>query len=109
MRITRTYLALGFCLLATAVFTQAQSTRKPGLWEMTSTTTWQKSPLPPGMTMPAGANNPFGGGPQTRQVCLTQAIIDKYGAPMPQSRSGDCTIQNVAMQPTSMKIGRAHV
>jgi hypothetical protein len=25
------------------------------------------------------------GGPRTTQVCLTQAMIDKYGAPMPQS------------------------
>ena len=36
--------------------------------------------MPDGMTMP-------GGGPHTTQVCLTQAMIDKYGAPMPQSRT----------------------
>ena len=102
MRTTRVCITLSCSLFLLASVAGAQSNRKSGLWEMTSTTTWQKSPLPPGMTMPAGANNPFGGGPQTRQVCLTQAIIDKYGAPMPQSRSGDCTIQNVAMQPTSM-------
>jgi len=102
MRNTRTCFTLGFCLLAMAVFAAAQASRKPGLWEMTSNMTWQQSPMPPGMTMPAGANNPFGGGPRTTQVCLTQAMIDKYGAPMPQSRNGDCQIQNVALRPTSM-------
>ncbi len=102
MRTTRTYLTLGFCLLAMAVFAWAQATRKPGLWEMTSTMTWQKSPLPPGMTMPAGANNPFGGGPRTTQVCLTQAIIDRYGAPVPQSHNGECQVVNVALSPTGM-------
>jgi hypothetical protein len=45
------------------------------------------------MTPPPGS--PFAGGPRTTQVCLTQAIIDKYGAPTPQSRAGDCTVTNV--------------
>jgi hypothetical protein len=102
MRTTRTYFTLGCCLLAMAVFAWAQSTRKPGLWEMTSNMTWQQSPMPPGMTMPAGANNPFAGGPRTTQVCLTQAMIDKYGAPTPQSRNGECQIANVVLKATSM-------
>jgi len=34
------------------------------------------------------------------QVCLTQAMIDKYGAPVSQNR--DCQITNVAMRPTGM-------
>lgn len=55
--------------------------------------TWQQSPFPAGMTPPAGS--PFAGGPSTKQICLTQAIIDKYGAPPPQSRAGDCTVTNV--------------
>jgi len=102
MRNTRTCFTLGFCLLAMAVFAAAQASRKPGLWEMTSNMTWQQSPMPPGVTMPAGANNPFAGGPRTTQVCLTQAIIDRYGAPMPQSRNGDCQILNVVLKPNSM-------
>jgi hypothetical protein len=69
---------------------------------MTSTMTWQQSPMPQGMTMPAGANSPFGGGPHTSQVCLTQAMIDKYGAPMPQSRNNQCQISNVALKTTGM-------
>jgi hypothetical protein len=102
MRKTRIYIALCCCFLAMAIFAWAQSNRKPGLWEMTSNMTWQQSPMPPGMTMPAGANSPFGGGPRTTQVCLTQAMIDKYGAPMPQSRNGQCQISNVSLKPTSM-------
>jgi hypothetical protein len=100
MRKTRIYIALGCCFLAMAIFAWAQVNRKPGLWEMTSTMTWQQSPMPPGMTMPA--NSPFGGGPRTTQVCLTQAMIDKYGAPMPSSRNGQCQVSNVSLKPTSM-------
>ena len=102
MRKTRIYVTLGCCFVAMAIFAWAQVNRKPGLWEMTSTMTWQQSPMPPGMTMPAGANNPFGGGPRTTQVCLTQAMIDKFGAPLPQSRNGQCQISNVSLKPTSM-------
>ena len=64
--------------------------------------TWQQSPMPPGMTLPPGANTPFGGGPHTTQVCLTQAMINKYGAPMPQSRNSECQISNVVLKANSM-------
>lgn len=80
-------------MLVAAVFAWAQG-RKPGLWEITSTMTWQQSPFPAGMTPPP--NSPFAGGPRTRQVCLTQEMIDKYGAPVPQSSQGDCMITNVS-------------
>ena len=93
MRTTRFWIMICFCFLAVALFTWAQAVRKPGLWQMTSTMTWQQSPMPAGMTMP-------GGGPQTMQVCLTQAMIDKYGAPTPQSR--DCQVANVVMTSNSM-------
>jgi hypothetical protein len=86
-------------MIALAVLAWAQATRKPGLWEMTSTTTWQQSPMPAGMQGPPGS--PFGGGPRTTQVCLTQAMIDKYGAPLPQTHSG-CLINNVMMKSNSM-------
>jgi Protein of unknown function (DUF3617) len=98
MRATRIWITC--CLLAVAVTTAAQVNRKPGLWEMTSTMTWQQSPMPPGMQAPAGS--PFGGGPRTTQVCLTQAMIDKYGAPMPGSSRGNCEITNVSLHPTGM-------
>jgi hypothetical protein len=85
---------LSSLLLVATVFAWAQG-RKAGLWEITTTMTWQQTPFPAGMTPPGGANSPFAGGPHTSQVCLTQAIIDKYGAPVPQSRAADCQFANV--------------
>jgi hypothetical protein len=99
---TRVSIGVGCCLLTVAMIAWAQANRKPGLWEMTTNMTWQQTPLPPGVTMPPGANNPFAGAQHTTQVCLTQAMIDKYGAPMPQSRNGECTISNVVLKATSM-------
>jgi len=101
MRKTRVWITMCFCLFAAAFFASAQSTRKPGLWEMTTTMTWQQSPMPPGAQAPPGSAF-GGGGPHTSQVCLTQAMIDKYGAPVPQSRNGECQISNVVLKPTSM-------
>jgi hypothetical protein len=102
MRRTRVWATLCCCLFALAIFAWAQAARKPGLWEITTNMTWQQSPMPPGITLPAGVNSPFGGGPQTTQVCLTQAMIDKYGAPMPQSRNGGCQVSNVVRKANSM-------
>lgn len=99
---TRVWITMGCCMFAMALFAWAQANRKPGLWEMTSNMTWQQSPLPPGVTLPPGAPSPFAGGPRTTEVCLTQAMIDKYGAPMPQSRNNECQIANVVMTPNSM-------
>jgi hypothetical protein len=102
MRKTRVWITMSCCLFALAVFAWAQAVRKPGLWEMTTNMTWQQTPMPPGMTMPPGANSPFAPVTRTTQVCLTQAMIDKYGAPMPQSRNGECQISNVVLHPASM-------
>lgn len=101
MRRTPVLIAL-LCFVVLATIARAQSTRKAGLWEMTNTMTWQKSPMPPGMTMPAGANSPFGGGSHTTQVCLTQAMIDKYGTPPPQSRNNQCQMSNIVKKANSM-------
>jgi len=100
MRSTRTLITLGCCLIALSVSASAQGTRKPGLWEITSSMTWQQSPLPPGMQAPAGS--PFGGGPHTSQVCLTQAMIDKYGAPVPGTSRGNSQVTNVSLHLTGM-------
>ena len=91
-----------YCLLIFLAAAGAQSARKPGLWESTSTMTWQQSPMPPGMNMPSGGNSPFGGGPFTSKVCLTQAMIDKFGAPPPQSRNNQCQMANVHMKADGM-------
>ncbi|HEY1159482.1 MAG TPA: DUF3617 family protein [Terracidiphilus sp.] len=99
MRKTRVWITLGCCLFAVALLAWSQAVRKPGLWEMTSNMTWQQSPFPPGM--PAAATAAMtGGGPRTTQVCLTQAMIDKYGAPVSQNR--DCQITNIVLKPTGM-------
>jgi hypothetical protein len=99
MRKTRVWITLTCCLLALAVFAWAQSNRKPGLWEVTSTINWIQSPMPPGMQAPPGS--PFSGAPRTTQVCLTQAQIDKYGAPPPQTR-GDCQMTGIQIRPDGM-------
>jgi hypothetical protein len=103
MRKTQVRVIFAFCLLAVSVLALAQAVRKPGLWEMTTTVTWQKSPMPPGMTMPQGMQNPFAPMTRTTQVCLTQEMIDKYGAPMAFSQAQEsCIVSNVVLKPTSM-------
>jgi Protein of unknown function (DUF3617) len=87
MHKTRVLITMGCCLFAMTLFAGAQAIRKPGLWEMTTNMTWQQSSMPPGMT-------------NTKLVCLTQEMINKYGAPMPQSPN--CQISNVVLKATSM-------
>ncbi len=98
---TTIWITIGCLLFAVAAAAWAQVGRKAGLWETTSTMTWQKSPMPAGMTMPAGMNSPFGGASHTIQVCLTQAMVDKYGAPMPQGRGG-CSSSNIQLKTNGM-------
>ena len=98
MRKTRVWITFCCCVLMASGLASGQVNRKPGLWEMTSTTTFQQSPLPPGMQAPPGS--PFSGAPRTTQVCLTQAMIDRWGAPMPQGKS--CEITNVSLHATGM-------
>lgn len=74
----------------------AAATRKAGLWDMTTTMTWQKPPSVPGST-----GGSLKGGTHTAEVCLTQEMIDKYGALLPQSR-GQCTIANKVLEPGSV-------
>jgi hypothetical protein len=93
-------LTIGVTLLvATATVVVWAQTRKAGLWEITSTMTLQQSPFPPGMTPPS--DSPFGGGPHITQVCLTQAMIDKFGGPIPQN--GDCQVANMQHDEHGMK------
>ena len=71
----------------------AQAGRKPGLWEVTSKTTWQQSPFA-GATQGPGDSAPVSAAPQTIVVCLTQEMIDKYGGPIPQAHN-ECQLSNV--------------
>ncbi len=90
MRTTKAWMLMACCFSLATTGTWAQN-RKAGLWEVTSNMTWQQSPFPAGMSAPP--NSPFGGGPRTTSVCITQEQIDKYGAPPPQTR-GDCQVSN---------------
>lgn len=74
MATTRTRIALMFCLCGLAIVASAQA-RKAGLW--TNTTI---------VTTSAGAL-----APHTTELCLTQALLDKFGAPLPKL-NGNCRI-----------------
>lgn len=92
---------LAWFLFATAVivFAQAKDAArhygKAGLWEVTTTMTWQKAPVRTGS--PGG---PPAAGSHTTDVCLSQAMLDA-GALLPQSR-GQCYIQNKVIKPGSV-------
>lgn len=97
MRKTRISIALVGCFFALATCSWAQN-RKAGLWEITTTQTWQQSPVPAGM---GGANSPFAGGTRTTRVCLTQQQIDKYGAIVPPAH-GACQVTNIVKKADGM-------
>jgi hypothetical protein len=42
------------------------------------------------------------GGPRTSQVCVTQAMIDKYGGPYSNPPRGDCQVTNISIKDTGM-------
>jgi len=88
MRHVLLWIAIGAWLVAGSLAMLAASNRKPGLWEMTTTTTWQKAPEVPGSDAAK-----LRGGTHTTQLCLTPEMIDDYGALLPQGR-GQCTIKN---------------
>lgn len=100
---------MGCCVVVPAVFSYGQTKQQPGLWEVTAQVSMggQGAPrmpqlppgvqLPPGMQMPA---SPFA--PHTSQVCVTQAMIDKYGGPYSNPPHGNCKVTNVTMKPNSM-------
>lgn len=84
---------------AVVVFAQDKDaphhTGKAGLWETTTTMTWQKAPVRPGS--PGG---PPSGGTHRTAVCLTQAMVDA-GALLPQSH-GQCRMANKVVKPGSL-------
>lgn len=89
MNKTRVWLMFGLCVVALAAQVNGQS-RKAGLWEVTSSTSMSGVQGMP--QMPA----------RTSQVCVTQAMIDKYGGPYSNPQRGNCQITNLALSPTGM-------
>jgi Protein of unknown function (DUF3617) len=95
MHRTRNWIVVSLGLFALALLAWAQA-RKAGLWEMTTTTTWQQSPVPDGM-----ANSLTAPTTRTTQVCLTRQQIDKYNAIIP-SMNGGCHVTNVIKKTNGM-------
>jgi len=89
----RVWMMLGFCLFALANFSAAQN-RKAGLWSITTTMHYESQPATPG--------RPTASAPYTTSACLTQELIDKYGAPLPQV-GGTCKITSLDKQAHSVK------
>jgi Protein of unknown function (DUF3617) len=87
---TQFWLILGCCIIALSAQAQAQG-RKPGLWEVTSQ-----------MSMSGGPQNMPQMAPRTSQVCVTQAMIDKYGGPYSNPPQSQCQITNMSMSATGM-------
>jgi hypothetical protein len=79
---------LASSLLAAALIAGAQD-RKPGLYDLTLTTT---------TVSPSASTYP----PRTLQVCLTQEMIDKYGAIVPENLTHLCQVTNVVKKPGGM-------
>jgi hypothetical protein len=90
MNKTRFWLILGCCIIAFAAQAQGQN-RKPGLWEVTSQ-----------MSMSGGPQNMPQMPPRTSQVCVTQAMIDKYGGPYSNPPQSQCQITNMSVTATGM-------
>jgi hypothetical protein len=89
MRGMRVGMTLGCCFFALAAVAMAPD-RKAGLWDLTTTMTWQQAPV---AQMPASA-------PHTVPVCFTQQMMDKYGAIMPTTPG--CQITDVVVKSGSM-------
>jgi hypothetical protein len=85
---TRIWVMVSCCLIAIAASAQGQ--RKAGLWEVTSSMSMSGMPSMPNM------------GSRTQQVCVTQAMIDKYGGPYSNPQTGQCQVTNVSLSPTGM-------
>jgi hypothetical protein len=80
-------LLLGLSLLSSLA--ACAQDRKPGLYELTITTT---------TIQPAQSVFP----PRTHPACLTQEMIDKYGAIVPESLTRTCQLVNVVKKPGGM-------
>jgi hypothetical protein len=76
------------CFL-TSSLTASPQDRKPGLYELTVTTT---TVSPSANTYP----------PRTMQVCFSQEMIDKYGAIVPDTPTRACQFVNVVKKPGGM-------
>ena len=99
MNKTRVWTVVGCCGLALAALAWSQG-MKAGLWETTSTMTWQQSPFQ-GMNLPPAAAQALGGGTHTAQVCVTQEEINKFGTVPPQI-GHQCQLTDISITASGM-------
>jgi hypothetical protein len=78
-----------FAIFLGASISASPQDRKPGLYDVTLTTT---TVTPSSNTYP----------PRTMQACLTQEMIDKYGAIVPETPSRACQFINITKKPGGM-------
>jgi hypothetical protein len=88
MNRTRIWMVVGCCFIALAVTAQGQ--RKAGLWEVTSQMSMSGMPNMPAM------------GSHTQQVCVTQAMVDKYGGPYSNPPNAQCQVTNLTLTTSGM-------
>jgi len=88
MNKTRIWMVVGCCFIALAATAQGQ--RKAGLWEVTSQMSMSGMPNMPAM------------GSHTQQVCVTQAMVDKYGGPYSNPQNAQCQVTNVSLTTSGM-------
>jgi hypothetical protein len=91
MNRARITMMVGLCVVALAAQARSQN-RKPGLWEVTTSTSMSMSS---GQQMPSMP-------PRTSQVCVSQAMIDKYGGPYSNPQRGNCQLTGVSLTATGM-------
>jgi len=105
------WIAIGCCIAGLATLAHAQTKQKPGLWEVTTQMSMngasmpQMPQLPPGVQLPPGMKMPQMASPyapHTTQMCVTQAMIDKYGGPYSAPPNGSCKVSDIALKPDGM-------
>jgi hypothetical protein len=104
MRKNRLWIPFGCGLFAMTMLASAHA-QKAGLWEVSSTLTFQK-PGSVGMFSGTQAGGAAPAGGQALPVCLTQELIDKYGVILPPSLR-DCQLINVVKSPNGMRADMA--
>lgn len=65
------------------------ATRAPGLWEVTSTITWQRSPIP------AIGNPAANAEPRVTRYCVTPQQVNVYAEPQPRPIGDQCRVTNI--------------
>lgn len=75
-----------FALFLGSALSASPQDRKPGLYQVTLTTT---------TVSPSATTYP----PRTMQACLTQEMIDKYGAIVPETPIRACQFVNITKRP----------